>query len=378
MGRAEGFTTLTMTVLLAAILLSLSLLMAKVLLAERRLTVNELEYRLTQAAAEQGIAEAIARLKVEPHVQQLASTVTYNMAEVSYNVTMVPHTTLTGVRHLESVASLPSGASSRVRVALAERTILHPQHNRPVVSMQLGNNVRINGQLHVVAKGSGAGAASLWARNSLSIIGELHTCYAADYRHSTQRCVTSVSEYSAVTQTLKDDVRMADSTVPSDLLNDMFGYSESQWLQIVAMATAEVTDCQQIKRSGFYIVSGSGSCQLDHVISSRAAPVIILAKDTSITASNPTQFYGLLLVYQSATVTGQGGSITLANGSEIIGALVTGRATSQPATNENSLSGDFSVRYDADVLCTVSDCLPTAGPRPFVVQGVIAGSWQDN
>ena len=369
MKAGAGFTTLAMSLLLLTVLSAWSLFIGKSMIAERRLTLNEIEYRLTHAAAEQGLAEAIAKLKVEPNAPSFASSLSTELGEVSYQVKIVDHISLLGIRQLESTASMPSGARSRVRLALAERTILNPEHAGPFYPLLLaGNHTAINGQLQIVAHQDNAHASSIWSAGSLSVNGGLYSCYFADYDGVTHSCLTSLSQWDVLEQRLEQDLRLTDSAFPADLLRYLFGYDVSQWRHLEALATAVVTDCSDITKSGFYIVSGGASCQLEQVVSSAHAPVILLVKNMKVVAHTPTQFYGLL-VLQSTDTTQR--SLSLANGSELVGGLIMGRGYEE-------LNGDFTLRYHADTLCILSACQPTSVASPFRLLSIVVGSWHDD
>ena len=378
MKRQNGVTTLALSLLMLAILGAGSVFMTKAMVAERRLTLNEIEYRLMQAAAEQGLAEAIAQLKVDPDIQTVANNVTHELGEIQYRVSVMAHATLPGIRLLESRASMLGGGRSRVRLALAERTVLAPQQPQLTYPVLLaGVNTVINGALHIVSYQQHAAAnqanpsvSSVWAAGNLTVPGALHSCYLADYDAASRRCLASVSQIDNLEQRLEQDLRLEDASFPADILQYIFGYSPQQWRHLEALATAQVTDCSAIKRPGFYIVSGGASCQLDQVLSSRTAPVILLIKDMAIISTVPSQFYGVVI--------GQGApsqALSLANGSELFGAVILDQSQAE-------LNGDFSLHYDADVLCILSACQPSAQYSeqysPFRRLSVVAGSWSDD
>ncbi|MGO4998083.1 hypothetical protein [Oceanisphaera sp. W20_SRM_FM3] len=362
-----GFTTLAISLLLLAILSAWSLFMVKTMVSERRLTLNEIEYRLTHAAAEQGLAEAIAMLKVDPDIQNLANSVAHDLGEVNYQVRIVPNATLPGIRQLQATASMADGARSQIRLALAERSVLNPQHAGPKYPLLLAStNTTINGQLRIVAHQDNANSFSIWSAGELNVTGALHSCYLVNYDAVTQDCSVSLSQVDALDERLELDMQLQDADFPADVLRYVFGYGAHQDRHLKAMATAVVTDCSAIKRAGFYIVSGGASCQLDKIVSSRVAPVILLVKDMAVVANMPTQFYGLLVLY------GTGGQpLHFANGSELFGGLILG-----PHSTE--LNGDVTLHFDAEVLCTLSACQPTSTASPFRLLSVVAGSWHDD
>lgn len=370
----QGFTTLTITLMLVSILMSVSLFVGKGLLAERRITVNELEYRLAHAAAEQGLAEAMAILKLEPTKAVWSGSVSHAMAEVTYRVTMESDTNLAGVIHLESVASLASGGESGVRAAMARRTILNPDNSAPAAPLILaGPNNEINGSITLVTYPDGGGSGvpvSLWSRGPLGGSGELQSCYLADFDHAGNNCTLELSHKNSASQQMNGDMVTSDDGFPDDLLAYLFGYDQHQWPSIDAMATDIVASCDQVNRAGFFIVTGNGDCELDQVTSSALAPVILLAKDISVRASMDTRFYGLLLLFDSDTSDSNPMSAQLAQGTQVFGSVLSN-------LSGDRLQGDFAVIYHPEVLCLLSNCAQHP-LSPFVSLNSIPGSWSDH
>lgn len=370
----QGFTTLTITLMLVSILMSVSMFVGKALLAERRITVNELEYRLAHAAAEQGLAEAMAILKHEPVITAWSGAVSHAMAEVTYRVTVEPDTNLAGGIRLESVASLASGGESRVRVAMARRTILNPDNSAPAAPLVLaGPNNVINGSITLVTHPDGGGSGvpiSLWSRGPVTGNGRLQSCNLADFEPADNNCNPQLSHKNNVSQQMNGDMVTDDDDFPSDLLGYLFGYDQHQWSSIAAMATEIVAGCDEVNRAGFFIVTGNGDCELEQVTSSALAPVILLAKDISVRASMNTQFYGLLLLFDSDTSDSNPMSAQLAQGTQVFGGVLSN-------LSGDRLQGDFAVIYHPEVLCLLSNCAQHQ-PSPFVSLNMIPGSWTDH
>lgn len=143
----------------------------------------------------------------------------------------------------------------------------------------------------------------------------------------------------------------------------VFDYPQAQAFKLNAMASAIQPDCSQIQEAGFYIVSGTGPCRLDQVVSSASAPVILLINEMAIISPVPTQFYGLL-IWQGV----QPQILSLANGSQLNGALVIG-------VYQAELRGDFSLRFDGQVLCILSACQAGELANPFRLLSTVPGSW---
>ena len=370
----KGIITLTITLMLVFMLLSVSMFIGKVLIAERRITLNEIEYRVAHAAAEQGVAEAMVLLKLAPATNTWSGTVSNAVAEVTYQVAMTPDSKLAGIIHLESVATLPGGGSSRVRATVARRSVLNPHNSGPAAPLMLaGANNELNGSVTLVAYPDGGGSGvpiSLWSSGALTGSGQLQSCYLADFNHTGNDCMLELSHKNSASEEINGDMVMGDGDFPADLLAYLFGYGQEQWSSIAAMATQTVSRCDEVKKSGFFIVTGGEDCELEQVTSSALAPVILLAKDISVNAPMGTRFYGLLLLFDSDTSDGNDMSAQFAQGTQVFGGVLTN-------LSGDHLQGDFAIIYHQGVLCQLSNCHQNAR-SPFVSLNRIPGSWTDD
>ncbi|ART80056.1 hypothetical protein [Oceanisphaera avium] len=357
----QGMLALSMSLLLLLILSSVSVFMSRAFVAERRLMLNELEYRVVQAIAEQGVAEAIAQRHLDPSVETLSHQVSHALGDIKYHVNIAPHNSLVGVLQLQASAYMASGTASRISLALAERTVLNPQHLGPKSPLLLGAATsHINGQLQLVL--NPGHPISIWSAGALNITGTLHSCALTDYDKQTRRCQGFISQFDTLQHHLASDIKVQDTAFVPDLLHYLFGYRAANLAPLVSY---QAQDCSHIQRPGFYHLAGGGHCQLDEITSSREAPVILLLNDMAAIATVPIKFYGLIILVGPAP------TLTLAPGSEIIGALVMGKGAS-------SLNGDFTLRYDAGVLCTLGDCQSQIGATPYRLLSILAGSWHDD
>lgn len=366
MKRHQGLITLSLTLILLMLLSSVLVFIGKVLLSERRITLNELEYRVAFFAAEHGMSDVIARFKAESYHEQLRGSLAHPISDVSYQVSATEHATELGVSELVAQAQLPSGASSRLTMQLAARSILNPLGSGPAASVMLGASAtQLDGQLTIVANPSGGGdgvALSLWSSGDLTGAGGVQSCHYGDYQLGSGQCEQPMSD-SQGAQGLGVDILTQDNQLADDLLQYVFGYGAEQWASLQALARATVSDCADIQQPGFYIVAAA-ECQLEQIVSTPQAPVILLAKDTAIYATNNTTFYGLLFSY--ATSSPQ--MLNLASGSRIVGAVV---------GNQLHIAGDFSVVYDRELMCVLTGCESLSGIDPFRSLHVLAGSWHD-
>lgn len=373
---AKGFTTLTITLILVSILVAVSAFIGKVLVSEKRVALNEIEYRVAFAAAEQGIAQAMAELKVDPTATALSGAVASSSAQASYNVAMTPNGITPGVTDIVSVATLDSGGQTRISVQVAERSILNPNNSGPAAPLLVGGaSTGISGNMTVVANPNGGGpgvAVSVWSGEDISGGGSMQTCHLGDY-DSGSGCSASISTKSGGTVVFDTDVVDNDPDFPTDMLEYMFGYGVDEWHKIEAMATGIVTSCSDVDASGFFIVDGGGECDLSDIASSASNPVIVLVKDADVKASGGDKFYGLLFSYDSDPGDGTEFNVQLNGGAQIFGAITTNHGG-------DNLNGTFDAVYDQGVICILTHCDSAGGGvagNSFVTIGTIPGSWKD-
>ncbi|GAA3547216.1 PilX N-terminal domain-containing pilus assembly protein [Zobellella aerophila] len=373
--RVKGFTTVTITLLLVSILVAVSAFIGKVLVSEKRIALNEIEYRVAFAAAEKGVASAMAELKVNPTATVLSGAVAISSAQASYSVTMTPNGAATGVTDVVSVATLDTGGQTTVSVQLAERSILNPNSSGPAAPLLVGGaSTGISGNMTVVANPNGGGPGvpvSVWSGKDISGGGSMQTCHLGDYA-SGSGCSASISTKSGGTVVFDTDVVDNDPDFPADMLEYIFGYGAGDWDKIEAMATAVVTSCSEVNAPGFFIVDGGGECDLSGVTSSASSPAIVIVKDANVKANGGDKFYGLLFSYDSDPTDATVFNLKLNGGAQIFGAISTNHGG-------DNLNGTFDAVYDAGVFCILTNCDSSGGGvgNPFVSISTIPGSWKD-
>ncbi|GAA3708715.1 hypothetical protein GCM10022421_14750 [Oceanisphaera sediminis] len=376
MHKVNGFTTLTVTLMLVSILISVSVFIGKALVSEKRIALNEIEYRLAYAAAEKGVAEAMATLKVSGAATTIPSgSISTSAATASYQVTIAQDVPVSGVKEIVSIATLANGGTTTISVQVAERSILNPNNSGPAAPLLVGGaSTGISGNMTVVGNPNGGGPGipvAIWSGEDISGGGSMQTCHLGDY-DSGSGCSASISTKSGGTVVFGTDVVDNDPDFPTDMLEYMFGYGAGDWDKIEAMATGIASSCNDVAPPGFFIVDGGSGCDLGNITSSASSPAIVIVKDADVTANGGDKFYGLLFSYDSDPTDATEFDVKLNGGAQIFGAISTNHGG-------DNLNGTFDAVYDAGVLCTLTNCDGSGGGvgNPFISLSTIPGSWKD-
>ncbi|WP_107850830.1 pilus assembly PilX family protein [Oceanimonas marisflavi] len=383
MNRHNGFTTLAVTLILVSILVAVSAFIGKVLVSEKRITLNEIDYRVAMAAAEQGMAEAIAWLNVSDSVTTLpAGTVSTSSGTATYQVTIAEDVPINGVREIVSTATLASGAQSRVSVQVAESGVLNPNTSGPAAPLIISGTAPLNGNITIVANPNGSGKGvpvSVWSKDAVTIGGSALTCGLHEYKNGGCTTNNAYSHKQGSSTVIRSDIVDNDPGFPSDMFDYVFGEPDSAaaWEKLNAKATAIVSSCTDPLLSGgagFFIVEGAANCTFD-TIGSSTAPVILLVKDSSVVMNASSKFYGILFSYDSDPAAAPAYNIKVNGGAEFYGSLL---ANHDSVTMAN---GTFSFIYNEDIICDLSACassgLGSGSSNPFISIDVIPGSWKD-
>lgn len=379
MNKVNGFTTLTITLMLVSILVSVSVFIGKALVSEKRIALNEIEFRVAHAAAEKGIAEAMAWLKVDSTASSASGTVTSSAAQASYSVTMTPNAITPGVTDILSVATLPSGGQTRISVQVAERSILNPNNSGPAAPLVVAGTLPANGNITIVGNPNGGGPGvpvSLWSDKTVNMDGSAQTCSQQAYAAGCTK--NNAYSYKDGSNTVKGpDIVENDAGFPDDLVDYLFGEPDTfdGWINIEKRATAIVDSCNDPLISGgagLFIVEGASDCTLSPM-GDKSAPVMIVIKDSTLTINGNGSFYGLIFAYDSDLADGNDYKIKLNGDTKFYGSMISNY-------NEIELpSGNYDSIYDQEVMCNLSACNGTSGGggSPFVSLDTVPGSWKD-
>ncbi|WP_346351001.1 hypothetical protein N2M06_13295 [Oceanimonas sp. AH20CE76] len=370
--KESGFATLTITLVLVSMLVAVSVFIGKVLISDKRITLNEIEYRIAQAAAEKGIAEAMAQLKVDPLATSLSGTLSTSAATASYTVTMEQGVPIPDAWQLTSVAILPNGSEATVSVQVAKRSVLNPDNAGPAAPLLIGGSLPASGNITIVANPNGGGPGvpvSVWTKSIATIEGNAKTCSLQAYRDGCD----SNNAYSNKDRKGQDIVDH-DPDFPDDLVEYLFGVPDNaqSWDYIESSASI-VSSCSDpsLKTGGdFFIIEGmnKSNCDLSGVFGNKTSPVVIIVKDGGLSINGSSEVYGLLFAYDSDGASGPDHTIKINGGAKFYGAMV---------SNHDKIdlpNGNYDSVYDPDV---ISRLIGKENGNPFVNINIIPGSWKD-
>lgn len=366
MKRHAGFTTFTVTLLLILILVGISLLVGKLMVADRKISVNEVQYRQALALAELGLADGMSRLTAGTTLPIGAVSTaqgTYlltSTSAASVTVGTSPNTVDVTPVDLIASATLPSSAgTATVRVQVAGYSLMADAKAVPL----MGVGIAIGGSYSVVANPNGGGLGvplSAWSDEQITGDGDWKTCHSGDFSDS--GCGATLSDK----QHIGPDIQDYDPYFPDDLLLYLFGEPDTPvgWTNMndKAVAVPPNSSCGSLgpTSTGIYIVQGN--CDLPDNVGSDNSPVALIVKDGNLTLNANKTFNGIIFVYSSMEPSPYdvktNGKATI-NGSLIL---------NSPPKN---LNGNFNLKYDQKVMSSIQS------GAMFRATQMVPGSWRD-
>ncbi|WP_447502611.1 PilX N-terminal domain-containing pilus assembly protein [Aeromonas caviae] len=370
MKRQSGFTTFTVTLLLILILIGISLLVGKLMVADRKVSVNEVQYRQALALAELGIADGMGRLAAAgATVPSGGLSIPGSSAQGTYLLTAASAATVTvgtGPDTLDVTPVLLRAEATladelgkaTVQVQVAGYNLMADAKAVPL----MGLGISIGGSYNIVANPNGGGPGvplSVWSEEPVTGNGAWKTCHLGDFSGG---CGVTLSD----SKDPGPDIQDADSAFPDDLLLYLFGEPDtpSGWLNMngKAVAAPPTSSCGSLgpTSTGIYIVEGN--CVLPDDTGSANAPVVLIVKNGDLTLNAGKTFNGIIFVYSSTKPSlydvKTNGHATI-NGSLIL---------NSPPKN---LNGTFDLKYDQTVMSSIQS------GAMFKATKMVPGSWRD-
>lgn len=365
MKRDSGFTTFTVTLLLIVILVGISLLVGKLMVTDRKVSVNEVQYRQALALAELGIADGLGRLKADAAwrtttaVPGSAAQGTYLLSAVDspsiITVGTAPNTKDVTPVILRAEATLADGMGrAQVQVQVAGYSLMTDAKAVPLMAGK-GVDKKLNGTFGMLANPNGGGPGvplSVWSGGEVPINGAFDTRLPDG---------TVLSDKKNPGPDIKGD----DSSFPTDLLSYMFGEPDTPtgWQNMYdkAVAIPPSSSCNSLNgaSTGIYIVQGA--CSLPSTTGSATAPVVLIVKDGSLPNKIGT-FYGIIFAYRSPGSTNTSG-ISIEGGT-LNGALIANYPIEK-------INGNFDLNYNENVISNIQT------GASFQATKMVPGSWRD-
>ncbi|WOQ13909.1 PilX N-terminal domain-containing pilus assembly protein [Aeromonas media] len=370
MRHQSGFTTLSVTLILMLILLALSLLVGKVLVSDRRISLNEVQYRQAVAMAEQGLSDGFGRVASVDWRGTISGALeswSYTVQAQNASAVVIGGTTVVPVT-IRSVATLRDEVAQPVAEAVAEAKYV----SKPLVTDIPGSPLTVGGGMNdfggsgeIVTNPNGGGPGvpvSIWSDKAVGADNaSWKTC-----QPGVNGCGDTISDPKTINPS---DIKASDINFPTDLVQYLFGLDddpENEWWYALG---AKKVPCNKLASTTAKIILVEGDCDATGKIGSNTipvSPVILIIKDGNFTMNgteDKNQINGLVFAY-SSTDPKTSHTIRLNGGAAINGILVTNYKL-------DKFNGDYSVRYDASILDALKHGVE------FKTLKLIPGSWHD-
>lgn len=368
MRHQSGFTTLSVTLILMLILLALALLVGKLLVSDRRISLNEVQYRQAVALAEQGLSDGFGRVASvdwRGSVNISGALGSYTVLAQNASAAVIGSTTVVPVT-IRSEATLTDGQAQAVAEA---KYVAKPLvTDIPGAPLTLAGGGGIGGTGIVLANPNGGGPGvpvSVWTDDAIDGGGNWETCHLGNYS-SGNSCSDNLS---SSRDGKHSDIKESDPDFPKDLVKYLFDIdgrtdAGNEWWKTLGVVTVA---CENLASTNAKIIMVTGKCSLPDKMGSASSPVVLIIKDGDLTMNAKSEFNGLLFAYStptSPTVKPTSYNIMLNGGATLNGVFVANYAM-------DKLNGNYLVKYDESIMNTIKHGVE------FKQLKLVPGSWRD-
>lgn len=368
MKRHSGFTTFTITLLLILILLGISLLVGKLMVADRRISLNEVQYRQALALAELGLADGVGRLVQDTSWRTVSGGVTVSAAADTYTLIArdelpitVGGTTITPVKVRVEATLADNSANAVVEVKTIKVGVLA---GTPAAPLTVAGGIGVSGNFTIAANPNGGGPGvplSIWTNNNVDLTnGSGQTCHQEEYPCSAASSISKPGDKNA-------DIKDNDTAgFPPDLVWYLFNETNdpSGWANLEARAVQILPNCDSLSTASQGLIIVDGDCKPGSTIGSKNAPVVLIVRNGNLTINGNSAIYGLVFAY-SSDPSNANTDISLKGGAVVHGALVANYQLGKTA------NGTFDAKYDQTVLSNITN------GAAFQSINLVPGSWRD-
>ncbi|MBY6063594.1 pilus assembly PilX N-terminal domain-containing protein [Pseudidiomarina sediminum] len=364
--RTRGFATVTITILLLAVVILVTLYTARFKAQEQRIMRNHLAMQEARMVADAALEQTIMRIEEEP--SNLTRTITGDLGGAAYTATIThvnyPNTARGNVDVVEVEVVASSVDGSATQRAMQELVVMSLVRGGPNVPLAIRGGINVSGSFEVVANPNGGGDGvplSIWTRDDVDINGAGATC--GQYEFVTGVCSS---------QTLSErgehgiDILDNDPNFPDDLLDYLFGIPEDSWQDLRALANQEVDNCNGLGPSTTGLIWVNGDCDMPNGnVGQPTAPALIVVHDGDFKMNGNVTLYGMIFQFVTPDLSPMPQfEITLNGGAYVEGAILASQ-------NPKLSNGNLTVRYSSDV----SNSVVTNDEFRRLYR--VGGSWHD-
>ncbi|QXB31296.1 hypothetical protein I6L35_09245 [Aeromonas sp. FDAARGOS 1405] len=367
MKRHLGFTTFTITLMLIVILLGISLLAGKLMVADRRVSLNEVQYRQALALAELGLSDGVGRLTQDAAWRTPSSGISITVSAGNYTLqaqdepaVVVGGANVVPVRVRAMASLVDSTANAEVEIKAIKISVLA---GTPAAPLTIAGGMAVSGNFTVVANPNGGGPGvplSVWTNGNVDLTnGSGQTCHQGDYSGG---CSAYISQKGDKQSDIKDN----DTAFPTDLVWYLFNENDDAtgWANLESRAVQLLKNCDSLSTASSGLIIVDGDCKPGGSIGSTSAPVVLIVRNGNLTVNGSATLYGLVFAYSSTPATTTT-DISLKGGAIVNGAVVANYQLGKTA------NGTFDAKYDQAVLSNIEN------GAAFQSINLVPGSWRD-
>ncbi|MDN7124609.1 hypothetical protein J6I90_06920 [Pseudidiomarina sp. 1APP75-32.1] len=362
----QGFATVTLTVLLLAIIILVTLYTAKFKAQEQRIMRNHMALMEARTVADAALEQTI--MEIDKDRNNLNRTITSSIGGANYTATITnvnyPNTPRGNVDVVEVDVVANSADGSATQRAAIELIAMSLIRSGPSVPLAIRGGINVSGSFQIAANPNGGGDGvplSIWSKDDVAINGNGTTCGQWEFENGV-----------CDSQTLSErgdhgiDILDSDPAFPDDLLDYLFGIPEENWEDLRAMANHEFDNCNSLGPNTTGLIWISGNCDMPASdVGQPGAPALIIVHDGDFKMNGSITLFGM--VFQFVTP-GQASppqyEITLNGGAYVEGSIL--------ASQDPKLSnGNLTIRYSSEVLQSMET------NEEFRRVYRVGGSWHD-
>lgn len=341
--QQRGIATVTLTILLLAIIILVTLYTAKFKAQEQRIMRNHMAMKEARIVADAGLEQAIQTIDADRSDLDSTITGTINGANYTATVTNVTHagTPRGDINVVNINVAANSADASATQRAAQELIVMSLLRRGPNVPLAIKGGVNVSGSFQVVANPNGGGDGvplSIWTPDDVDINGAGTTCgqFEFDAGVCSSQTLSERGDHGV-------DILDNDPNFPDDLLDYLFGVPEDNWEQLRDMADQVLSNCSSLGPSTTGLIWIEGNCDMPSTnVGTADNPAVVIIQDGHFKMNGSIVLYGLAFQFNTPGNTSQY-DITLNGGAFVEGSVM---ATRAPKLS----NGNLTVRYNMDVL----------------------------